>query len=120
MLGGFAGIVMSLGAGFYEELTYRFLLFGGWLRVAHAPHRVSVAQGFGFEQGARAPSCGPSCAPPSSAACTTSARSGDPFELQSFVFRVVLGLVLTVIYTFRGFAAAVWAHAVYDIWVLVL
>ena len=25
---GFPGFIMSLGAGFYEELTYRFLLFG--------------------------------------------------------------------------------------------
>ena len=45
---------------------------------------------------------------------------GDSFALPSFVFRVVLGLVLTLIFVLRGFAAAVWAHALYDIWVLVL
>ena len=45
---------------------------------------------------------------------------GDAFQLQSFVFRWVLGLVLTLIFVLRGFAAGVWAHAVYDIWVLVL
>ena len=45
---------------------------------------------------------------------------GDPFALPSFAFRFVLGVVLTLIFVLRGFAAAVWAHALYDIWVLVL
>ena len=44
---------------------------------------------------------------------------GDDFELKSFVFRWVLGMVLTIIFVFRGFAAAVWAHAFYDVWVMV-
>ena len=35
-------------------------------------------------------------------------------------FRLTLGLVLTLIFVTRGFAAAVWTHAVYDAWVLVL
>ena len=43
---------------------------------------------------------------------------GDPFELRSFVFRWVCGLVFTLIYVFRGFAPVVWTHALYDIWVL--
>jgi hypothetical protein len=30
------------------------------------------------------------------------------------------GLAFTLIYAFRGFAPAVWTHAIYDIWVLVL
>ena len=44
---------------------------------------------------------------------------GDPFKMTSFVFRLLLGLALTLVYATRGFAAAVWTHAVYDIWVLV-
>jgi hypothetical protein len=43
----------------------------------------------------------------------------DDFDLKSFVFRWVLGMTLTVIYVFRGFAAAVWAHSFYDVWVMV-
>ena len=43
----------------------------------------------------------------------------DAFQLPSFVFRLVLGLVLTLIFATRGFAAAVWTHALYDVWVLV-
>jgi hypothetical protein len=45
---------------------------------------------------------------------------GDTFAVGSFVFRFVLGLALTLIYVLRGFAAAVWTHALYDAWVLVL
>ena len=44
---------------------------------------------------------------------------GDDFELKSFVFRWVCGLVFTLIYAFRGFAPAVWTHVIYDVWVLV-
>jgi hypothetical protein len=44
---------------------------------------------------------------------------GDPFDMRSFVARAVLGLMLTLVYAMRGFAAAVWTHALYDVWVLV-
>jgi hypothetical protein len=44
----------------------------------------------------------------------------DGFQLISFTFRAVLGLLLTLIFATRGFAAAVWTHAIYDVWVLVL
>jgi hypothetical protein len=40
------------------------------------------------------------------------------FALRSFVTRAVLGLMLTLVYALRGFAAAVWTHALYDVWVL--
>ena len=43
---------------------------------------------------------------------------GEPFELRSFLFRWVCGVVFTLIYVFRGFAPVVWTHALYDIWVL--
>jgi hypothetical protein len=44
---------------------------------------------------------------------------GDSFELSSFVFRTVCGLVLTAIFALRGFAPAVWTHALYDVWVMI-
>ncbi len=44
---------------------------------------------------------------------------GEPFEARSFVARAVLGLALTLVYASRGFAAAVWTHTLYDVWVLV-
>jgi len=43
---------------------------------------------------------------------------GDPFEAQPFIFRWVCGTVFVAIYALRGFAPAVWTHAVYDLWVM--
>ncbi|MDC0683697.1 MULTISPECIES: CPBP family glutamic-type intramembrane protease [Sorangium] len=109
----FTGVVMSLGAGFYEEIAFRVGLYGlgalgikfffgkgvqgvvlmvGWAVVAAA-----VFSGWHYV-----------------------GSLGDPWNLPSFVFRMVCGLVLTAIYVFRGFAPAVWTHALYDVWVLVL
>src|SRR5664279_4954254 len=45
---------------------------------------------------------------------------GEPFTVQAFVFRWVSGLVFTAIFAWRGFAPAVWTHALSDHWVLVL
>jgi hypothetical protein len=127
--GPFVGFVMSLGAGFYEELAFRVVLFGlgakilVWLfarerygvvgDVAGQPRRLTVRAFLVATVWAVV------------AATIFSGVHylgplGDPFQLQSFTFRLVLGLVLTLIFVLRGFAAAVWAHAAYDVWVLVL
>lgn len=113
--GTFAGLVMSLGAGFYEEAAFRVVLFGlgaklltllfplllplqktamklGWAVIAAA-----VFSGWHYV-----------------------GALGEAFELRSFVFRWVCGMVFTAIYALRGFAPVVWTHALYDIWVLVL
>ena len=114
-LHGFPGVIMSLGAGFYEELTFRAILFGlgGYvLRTAlfakGTLRGAVMTWGWAFV-----------CAAAFSAMHYVGPMA-DSFTLQSFVFRMVLGLALTAIFVFRGFAAAVWAHAFYDIWVLVL
>jgi hypothetical protein len=109
------GLVMSLGAGFYEEIAFRVILFGLGAKLVllllplllpfkqklvtliWAVVAAVIFSGWHY--------VGP---------------FGDPFEPKSFVFRAVCGLVFTVIYHFRGFAPAVWTHALYDIWVLVL
>lgn len=111
--GFFTAVVLSIGAGLYEEIAFRVGLFGIGRRLllammpeATSGQRVLASLGW--------------------AALSAAAFSGwhyfgqfgEPFELRSFVFRWVCGLVFTLIYAFRGFAPVVWTHALYDIWVL--
>jgi len=113
--GPFPGLVMSLGAGFYEELAFRVLLFGGGLKVMRLVfppttylRRILVT--------------------PLWALATAGVFSawhyvgplGDPFDAQSFLFRWVCGAAFVTIYALRGFAPVVWTHTVYDVWVMVL
>ncbi|HEY0463408.1 MAG TPA: CPBP family glutamic-type intramembrane protease, partial [Polyangiaceae bacterium] len=109
----FSALVMSLGAGFYEELAFRVVLFGLGLRlilglIGSLPRikRSLLALAWAL-----------------TIACVFSGWHyvgdlGEPFELRSFVFRSVCGLAFTLIYTFRGFAPAVWTHTIYDAWIL--
>ena len=114
-LSGFPGVIMSLGAGFYEELTYRLLLFSvGGVPPPNAPllakgtlRGALMTWGWAFV-----------CAGIFSAAHYVGPMRDD-YDAKSFAFRMVLGMLLTIIFVFRGFAAAVWTHAVYDMWVMV-
>jgi hypothetical protein len=113
--GPFTGIVMSLGAGFYEEIAFRVILFGFGLRLlllmnagAPAPKRALLTIGWGLLAAA------------AFSAWHHVGPMADPFDLKVFVFRWVCGLVFTVIYALRGFAPVVWTHALYDVWALVL
>lgn len=111
-----AGLIMSLGAGFYEELAFRAVLFG-------LGAKVLVALLGGRSGGTRAVMVtvlwAVACAAAFSGMHYVGAL-GDAYDARSFVARAVLGLALTLVYATRGFAAAVWTHALYDIWVLVL
>lgn len=110
----FAGLVLSFGAGFYEEIAFRVGLYGLGYRliVLLFPmppwRRVITKVGWAVVS-----------------ALTFSlwhyvGALGDPFDPRSFVFRWVCGLVFCLIFEFRGFAPAVWTHVLYDIWVLVV
>ncbi len=122
--GPFTGVVMSLGAGFYEELAFRVLLFGFGAKVlvwALAGQRVGLV-GSSPSLGLRAVLVMVLWALASAAVFSGMhyvGPLGDPFDLRSFVARAVLALALTLVYATRGFAAAVWTHALYDMWVLV-
>jgi len=111
--GAFTGVVMSMGAGFYEEIAFRVGLFGlGALAI-----RIIFGRGL---QGLMLMAGWAVCAAAVFAGWHYIGAMGDPWNLQSFIFRMVCGLVLTAIYAFRGFAPAVWTHALYDVWVMVL
>lgn len=124
--GRFVGFVMSLGAGFYEELSFRVILFGLGakllVKMFGKQEIVLTATGpttkFSLRSMLVMLGWAVACAIVFSGVHYIGPLS-DSFQLPSFLFRLVLGLILTLIYVTRGFAAAVWTHAVYDIWVLV-
>jgi hypothetical protein len=124
--GRFVGFIMSLGAGFYEELTFRVLLFGLGAKVLvwlFGNQRIELAgtasaRRFSFRSLVVLVAWALACAGIFSGVHYIGPMS-DAFQLTSFTFRAVLGLILTLIFVTRGFAAAVWTHAIYDVWVLV-
>jgi hypothetical protein len=119
------GIVMSMGAGFYEELAFRVVLFGlgakalVWLVVRENMNLVDRSARLTLKAFFIIGIWG-ICAAAIFSGVHYVGPYGDKLELGSFVFRMILGLALTLIFATRGFAAAVWAHALYDVWVLVL
>jgi hypothetical protein len=113
--GQFSSLVMSLGAGFYEEIAFRVGLFGLGLRLL----RLFVGPMLPLKRALLSVGWAVLAALAFSAWHYVG-ELGDPFELRSFVFRWVCGMAFTLIYAFRGFAPAVWTHTLYDAWVLVL
>jgi len=101
-------VVLSLGAGIYEELLFRVLLVGGLLAVLTA-------------MGMRRTNA--SWASAILAALLFSAFHyigpyAYPLELQSFTFRFIAGLVFSGLYLLRGFGIAAWTHALYDVFLV--
>jgi len=113
-IGAFPGFVMALGAGFYEEIAFRVVLFGLGAKVIRL-----FAEPIAPERARLIPFAWAFVASLVFSAWHYVGSLGDPFDVRSFVFRWVCGLALTVIYAFRGFAPAVWTHVIYDVWVLV-
>lgn len=107
----FSRVVLSVGAGFYEELVFRLLLFSGlvwvgknvlklsnWASVVGAVILSSLMFSGIHYVGAL----------------------GDAFTLNSFLYRFFAGVIFAILYRMRGFAVAVYTHAIYDIFVLVV
>lgn len=109
-LGVLERVVMAAGAGFHEEIVFRVIVFGGlsWLLTSRGVPRLRADLASAFVSAivfSAAHYVGP---------------LGDPFGLGSFVFRALSGLYLALVFRLRGFAVAVYAHALYDIAVFFL
>jgi hypothetical protein len=106
--GTLAKLTLSLGAGLYEELLFRVVLVA---LIANIMRLVGFSR---LVSGAVATIAG---------ALIFSAfhyvgSLGEPFTMESFVFRAVAGLAFSALYLTRGFGITAWTHALYDIAVL--
>jgi len=110
-MGVSARVMLSLGAGLYEELLFRVLLVSGLLLLARRVMRFgpALANTFAVGLGALIFSAFHYIGP-----------FGDPLRLDSFVFRTIAGVAFSALYVFRGFGITAWTHALYDVIVLVL
>jgi hypothetical protein len=102
-------LMLSLGAGLYEELLFRVVLVGS---IAWAGRRVL---GWGpVLAGVWAALVG---------ALVFSAFHyigpyGDVLQVYSFVFRAIAGLAFSALFLLRGFGITAWTHALYDAFLL--
>ncbi len=99
-------LMVSLGAGLYEELLFRVLLVGAlfaWLSK-RARWPVWLAGTLATLVGAVVFSAFHYVGP-----------FGDPWALGSFTFRAVAGVLFSGLYLARGFGIAAWTHALYDV-----
>jgi len=103
-------LVMSLGAGVYEETVFRLGLLGGGIvlleKLLGMARWAAVLGAFVLSSVVFS-------------AMHYLPPMGDPFALGSFTFRVLAGVAFGLLYKLRGFAVAVYTHAFYDIFVLV-
>ena len=104
-------LMISLGAGIYEELLFRVLLVSGLAGLARAVFKWrSLPSGiFAAVLGALIFSL-----------FHYLGAYGDAFTLGSFTFRAIAGLLFSGLYLFRGFGIAAWSHALYDVFLTLI
>jgi hypothetical protein len=103
-------IMISLGAGIYEELLFRVVVVAGLALLAR--------RGFGWRP-----------VPAGVFAAVLGALIfsgfhyvgpyGDRLEIGSFTFRTIAGLLFSGLYLTRGFGITAWSHALYDVFLAV-
>lgn len=103
-------LMLSLGAGLYEELFFRVILVGALAHVFRILAGSAPLAGIGATVlGAFLFSAFHYIGP-----------YGDPLELGSFTYRMIAGVAFSALYLIRGFGITAWTHALYDVYVLIL
>jgi hypothetical protein len=103
------GIIISIGAGIYEEILFRLLLLSIIYLVIVKILKFNAIIGSLFSI--------------LLCACIFSTMhyigmAGDNFSMSTFLFRTAAGFVLSAIFVFRGLGIAVYTHAIYDILII--
>ena len=104
----FPKIVMSCGAGLYEEVVFRLVILGGVLFLFRDVVEIKP-----FVAGVLALLI-------SSAAFSAAhfLAGAETLHWGRFVYRLLAGVALGVIFLVRGFGIAAWTHALYDVYVM--
>jgi hypothetical protein len=102
-------LMLSIGAGIYEELLFRVVLVGllAWGANQLLGWRPLVAAIAATVLGALIFSAFHYIGP-----------FGDRLDVYSFVFRTIAGLFFSALYLARGFGITAWTHALYDVFLL--
>jgi hypothetical protein len=108
-LGRWTLLMLSIGAGIYEELLFRVVLVGllAWGAAKLLGWRPLVAGIVATVLGALIFSAFHYIGP-----------YGDRWDVYSFVFRTIAGLFFSGLYLLRGFGITAWTHALYDVFLL--
>jgi hypothetical protein len=108
-LGRSTMLMLSLGAGIYEELLFRVVLVGliAWGASRLLGWRPLTAGIVATVLGALIFSAFHYIGP-----------YGDRLDVYSFVFRTIAGLFFSGLYLLRGFGITAWTHALYDVLLL--
>ena len=103
-------LMISLGAGIYEELLFRVLIVG---LLASLARRV-----FGWRE-VRAGVFATLVGALIFSAFHYIGPYGDRLALPSFTFRAIAGVLFSGLYLTRGFGITAWTHALYDVLVTI-
>lgn len=99
-------MLLSVGAGLWEEILFRFLLLGGLVVILRRAVGANLATAVTV------------AVVVSSLAFAFYHHVGDfgePLELHRFAFRTVAGTLLGVLFATRGLAVVVYMHVFYDL-----
>jgi hypothetical protein len=106
-----ARLMLSIGAGLYEELLFRVVIVAA---IANGARLV-----FGWRRGA-AGVIATLLGALIFSAFHYLGPFGEEFALQSFTFRAIAGVMFSALYLTRGFGITAWTHAIYDVLVLMV
>jgi membrane protease YdiL (CAAX protease family) len=112
-------LVLSIGAGIYEEMVFRLIMF-------HVLHMIlidllKVPKGRALPLMVVISAAAFSMYHYRLPILNSSGFTGsEPFEWQSFVFRTLAGIYFGLIFLWRGFGLTAGAHASYDITIVLL